>query len=367
MKIPSTYEESRELFRASLGLLKQKWPSASLEQETLAGTDLTVDWIQAPGAERNERLFVVTTGLHGIEAYAGAYVLQLIQNEFLPLLDQKNTGLLLVHAINPWGMKHRRRVNCENIDLNRSFIWGDERTPNPDYRQLQAMLEPGKPLGSLTAAQAVFAARLGRLLMKLGTGRIQSGLLSGQYAAARGLYFGGEARPQETALMMNLFREAFGRYERILHLDMHTGYGPKNTMTLVNSMREPRSTATLRRELGYEHIAATNPDEFYTIHGDMIDWLYRMAGEAFPGKPFYSTAFEFGTLGDHLFDHIRDMYAMISENQVYHFGASKFAGQVTRRRFEQLYLPDDPAWREAVLADSRRALNGILRAEGFLA
>lgn len=31
-----------------------------------------------------------------------------------------------------------------------------------------------------------------------------------------------------------------------------------------------------------------------------------------------------------------------------------------------LVPPDDPAWREAILAHSRRALDGILKAEGFL-
>jgi predicted deacylase len=366
MKIPATYEESRELFRASLAPLKQKWPSASLEQVKLKGSDLTVDWIQAPALERSERVLVITTGLHGIEAYAGVYVLQLIQQEFLPSLDEKNTGLLLVHAINPWGMKYRRRVNGDNIDLNRSFVAEGERRLNLDYERLRRLFNPLGRLHSLAWAQAVFLFKLAGALATLGAGRIKAGLLSGQYRENLGLYFGGGHTPQESRLMMRLFREAFGAYDRLLHLDMHTGYGPKNTLTLVNSMREPRSTEELRRVLGYEHIAATNPQEFYTIHGDMVEWLYRLAASEFPGKPFYSTSFEFGTLGDSLFDHVRDMFAMISENQSYHFDASEPAARVVRQRFEQLYLPDDPAWRDAVLRGARRALQGILTAEGFL-
>jgi predicted deacylase len=366
MKIPASYEESREDFQALLEPIQRRWPSAALGQETLTGSGLTVDWIQAEAAERPERVFILTTGLHGIEAYAGVYILQLFIEEFLPRLDEKTTGLLLVHAINPWGMQQRRRVNPDNIDLNRSFVDETRRAPNPDYERLAPLINPQRRLGSLPVEQARFLGGLGLKIWQMGTLRIKCGLLGGQYAHPRGLYFGGQSLPQESQLMMRLFREAFGRFGQVLHIDMHTGYGPPGQLTLVNSTREPRSGDVLRAAFGYEHIAAANPQEFYPINGDMVDWLYRLAQEEFPGKRFYSTTFEFGTLGDRLADHIRDMYAMVSENQMFHHGASEAARRVTRWRYEQLYLPDSPAWREAILAASRQALDGILKAEGFL-
>jgi predicted deacylase len=366
MKIPSSYEQSRADFRALLETIKRRWPSAALKRAALSASDLTIDWIQAEGAKQNDKVFILTTGLHGIEAYAGVYILQLFLEEYLPRLDEKTTGLVLVHAINPWGMQQRRRVNRDNIDLNRSFVGPDERQENPDYERLAAFINPQRRLGSLALEQGRFLAHLALKIAQMGTLRIKCGLLSGQYRHPRGLYFGGQTLPEETQVMMDLFRWAFEQFGQILHLDMHTGYGPRGQLTLVHSTREPRSGTELRAAFGYEHIAATNPEEFYPINGDMGDWLYRLAAAEFKDKRFYSTTFEFGTLGDRLTDHIRDMYAMVSENQMFYYGASETARQTTRWRYEQLYLPDDPAWREAIAAHSRRALNGILRAEGYL-
>jgi hypothetical protein len=65
-------------------------------------------------------------------------------DKYLPRLDPRTTGLLLVHAINPWGMKHHRRVNADNIDLNRTFLWNQAFDPafNPEYDFLNDYINP---------------------------------------------------------------------------------------------------------------------------------------------------------------------------------------------------------------------------------
>ena len=54
-----------------------------------------------------------------------------------------DTALVLVHANNPHGFAHQRRVNEDNIDLNRNFIDFDAKTPeSPEYAELHPALVP---------------------------------------------------------------------------------------------------------------------------------------------------------------------------------------------------------------------------------
>ena len=64
---------------------------------------------------------MLISGTHGVEGFAGS-ALQVglldegIQNELSP-----ESAVLMIHAINPYGMAHLRRFNEDNVDLNRNF------------------------------------------------------------------------------------------------------------------------------------------------------------------------------------------------------------------------------------------------------
>ena len=101
---PKTYEASRERFRQNLVIIQKYWLGAELSQHRIAGDeDLTIDWIHSPALEKNEKVLVFTTAEHGIEGYVGSAMQQRFIEKYLPRFDPRTTGLLLVHAINPWG------------------------------------------------------------------------------------------------------------------------------------------------------------------------------------------------------------------------------------------------------------------------
>ena len=107
---PTTYEASRARFRNHLSTVQSMWPKADLFQHVLPGDeDLTIDWIYSEALESNERVLLFTTGEHGVEGYVGSAMLQRFIEVYTPRLNPRNTGILLLHAINPWGMKHHRR------------------------------------------------------------------------------------------------------------------------------------------------------------------------------------------------------------------------------------------------------------------
>ena len=368
---PANYEASRARLRQNLGLVQSLWPSARLAAQRLAGDeDLTMDWIEAEARERKEKLLIFTTGQHGIEGYVGSAMLQVFIEEMLPRLEPDSTGLLLVHAINPWGMKHRRRTNRANVDLNRNFVRHPRdlaESVNPDYVKLEPFLNPKEPVGSLFWSNLSFLAGLLWRLGSWGQQRMHTATLLGQYRFPQGLYFGGSAIQEETETLAGLYRQHIGQYERVVLLDMHTGYGPRYQMSLVNSCREARDSEELQRQFGCPRAVKSDPAEFYCMNGDMLDYLYTLAGEEFPGTQLYATSFEFGTLGDSLAALIRSLRTMIWENQMHWFGTkTPKARERIERDFQEMYCPSEERWRTKAVADGRQAFQGILSAEGFL-
>jgi predicted deacylase len=368
MLFPESYEESRARFRDDLARVQTLWRDARLHSHCVdAAEDLTIDWIAAHAARR-ERLVIFTTGEHGIEGYVGSAMLKIIMDEFLPRLDSTNTGLLLVHIINPWGMKHKRRTNARNVDLNRNFLYNAQPDPslNPDYARFEKLLMPRGRVRNLTVSQLAFLARLLWRNARDGAKKIRATTLLGQYAYARGIFYGGDAIQEETRVLIGLLREWMREYAQIVHLDMHTGYGPRYQMQLVNSRFEPTASREFEKRFNYPRVSKATPNEFYEIRGDLIDFVYTLAQQEFPDKRIYSTTFEFGTLGDSTWNAVESLRIKVLENQMYWYGADDSVRAHIARDFENLYAPRDEQWRAKAIADARQAFDGILRAEGFV-
>jgi predicted deacylase len=366
---PSSYQASREQFRSLINRVRGRWPDARSISHAPHGDDLTIDTISAEAIESPTRRLIITTGEHGIEGYLGAVFLHWFADEFMPQLDPRRTGLLLVHAINPWGMAQRRRVNRSNVDVNRNFLAADDvftNDPNVDYASLQALLNPTGQLKSIGWSTARTAAHLLPNLIKIGAGRIQAAFTLGQYRFPRGVYYGGDAVQPETQFMMDLYREQWRGYEQVVHLDVHTGYGLRQQMSIVNSPQEPRTSEELRRAFAYPLIIKAVPGEFYAIRGDMIDFVYRLQRTEFPALRLYATTLEFGTFGDSLWGGLRSMRALALENQLHHYGAANDQVRAAvQHEFAELFMPSDAAWQAKAQADARQAMRGIFTAEGL--
>jgi hypothetical protein len=366
---PNTYEESRERFKGSLGLLASKWPGARLERHTLKDfPDLTIDWIWAEPREK-ENLVIISTAEHGIEGYVSGAAQYLFLQEFAPRLNAEDTGLLLVHAINPWGMHHRYRVNPRNVDLNRNFVFDGNYDPaiNPAYDSLSSLLNPPGPVRNLALENVLFLGRVIKGLVSPGKAAVQAASLLGQHRHPQGIYYGGREPEEETRVLMGLYREALERYRTVVQVDMHTGYGPRYQMTVLIPPPDPLTSAEAVALFKYPLVQKIDADEFYAISGDMGEYFYRLRDAEFPDRKLLASGFEFGTFGDSLFALIRSLRITILENQLRQYGArSEAIANAVRKEYGELFYPTEPRWREKALADSRQALEGILRAYGLI-
>lgn len=371
--IPESYEQARERFRSRLPALQAAWPRARLEVHTLPASDgdrdLSIDSIRADGLAGNERLLVFTTGEHGIEGYLGSAMLELFLEEYLPRLNPQTTGILLVHAINPWGMKHWQRNNAASVDLNRNFIGAEFAALedyNPGYSRLASFLSPAKRLGPRRLESLLFMDQTIHALVRFGARGLREAALNGQYRRPKGIYYGGQGLQVETGIVMGLYADAFNRYEQIVHLDIHTGYGPRNQMTLVTSPHERMNAVEITKRYGVPRVAACNPDEFYNIQGDMIDWEYSWMAQNHPSARFFAATCEFGTYGDSTLAALRSLRTTVFKNQVNHFGASPADQAWVDAEYRELYLPSEPEWFAKAQTDARQTFEGVLKAEGFV-
>jgi hypothetical protein len=360
---PDSYTSSRARFLRDVELLHTKWEFSRLESHPLKDhPDLSIDWFWAEPRVR-ENLVVFSTGEHGIEGYVGSAMLKTFMDEFAPRLNAENTGLLLVHAINPWGMRHHLRVNPNHVDLNRNFILdGDySKKINHDYDLILNFLNPQRPVRALSEESLPFLLKaIGRIIYP-GKARVHTASLFGQHSHPTGIYFGGTKLEEETEVLMGLYHSALAEYQNFIQMDIHTGYGPRDKMTVIIPPVDPTPSNEAAQKINYPAVQKIDETEFYAINGDMGEYVYRLRDAEFPGKNVFACGFEFGTYGDSLPALVRSLRSTVLENQLRHHGAvSAEAEAHIRAEYEELFFPAEPAWREKALADCRHAVQGIL-------
>lgn len=187
---------------------------------------LYIDKILLPASNESKNLIILTTGVHGIEGYIGAVMLDVFFEEIYPTLNTENTGVLIVANVNPYGMKYMRRYNENNVDLNRNFIenWDDfDRSSNKDYPKVVSFLQPEGKMGNAFFHEVGFYLSLAKEAVLTGADTISDALLTGQYEYPKGVYYGGNGDEKSTAYLKGVFAECLdGSYENIIHLDIHS-------------------------------------------------------------------------------------------------------------------------------------------------
>ncbi|MBR5596761.1 MAG: DUF2817 domain-containing protein [Lachnospiraceae bacterium] len=329
---------------------------------------LYIDTIYLPSKEKQTNLVVITTGVHGIEGYIGSVMLDVFWQEQYPQLDKDNTGVLVVANINPYGMKNHRRYNENNVDLNRNFImdWNDfDMSVNQDYPKVESFLGPQKKMGNALWHEAGFYAALAKNVISEGADAISNALLGGQYEYPQGVYYGGNGDQESTLYVKEVFEKTLqGGYENIVHIDIHSGYGPRYNMVIFNSVYETMSEAETVALFGYENVISFDSEDFYATTGDTTDFYYRLKEKTGTDTELFSTCFEFGTIGDSFMDSIISMKYTIEENQEHWYPTTnKIMKEIVKERYQELFYPTEKEWREKTVADFSAACEGVLEAK----
>ena len=369
----TTYEEVRENVVLRAESLRNAGATVHHTSYAVNANDnLYIDNLFIPAnTDTHKNLIVLTTGVHGMEGYIGSVMLDVFFEEIYPTLDLDTTGILVVANVNPYGMKNYRRYNENNVDLNRNFIldWDSfDLDSNVKYTQVQSFLEPEGAIGNAFWHEAGFYLSLGKEALTAGADTVSDALLTGQYRSAEGVYYGGNGDEYSTGYLKMVFNDClddqYGDYENIVHIDIHSGYGPRYNMVIFNSVYETLSEAESIEAYNYDHIIAYDSESFYATTGDTTDYFYRLAEQKKTDKTLFSTCFEFGTVGDSFFDSILSLKYTVDENRQYHFPTSnKITEEILHENYMELYYPTEVKWREKTVEDFKKAAAGVLNAK----
>ena len=197
------------------------------------------------GNPQSGRCLIVSSGVHGIEGFCGSA----IQHELLtsgllqPYLD--SVQVLVVHAVNPFGFSHLRRVNEDNVDLNRAFVSRDRYGQRDlEYETFRAAVFPRRWQGS--QLQKILR-KLQRFSENNGLGLLQDMLTRGQYQYSEDPFFGGQERPWSWHLWQHVCEDVQAHSDYVVHLDVHTGLGDYGSLEIIFAGQPESAELSLAR------------------------------------------------------------------------------------------------------------------------
>ncbi len=304
------------------------------------GEELTLD-VARRGPERPERVVVVSSGLHGVEGYLGSAIqCAFLEEELESLAVADTVAVVLVHGLNPYGFAYHRRVNENNVDLNRNFLLDGERFSGSParYGGLDGLLNPRTPPPSWE----LFLPRALATIARYGLPALKDAVAGGQYDFPKGLFYGGDG-PQRT---QEILRDNLGRWigpaaHRVLHLDFHSGLGARGTYKLLvdHAAGTPGAEALLRAFGPNVQPWAANGVS-YAIRGGLGTWCKAR----FPRVEYDVLAAEFGTVPI-----LKVIAALRAENRAHHWGEPGSAEvRAAKERCRDTFAPPDIAWRTTV-------------------
>jgi hypothetical protein len=349
-----TYADARRKLHAAAELTGHKIKSYA---HPLAGPDgeaMAMDVIRL-GDPKASRILVMTSGVHGPELFSGSAA-QIDALLDVDLRRHPDVGVLLVHAVNPYGTAWLRRVNEDNIDINRNFVDFAKPLPeNPGYGELA---DAFVPRDASPAAQEAAASRLKAYGEKHGAWALRIATSGGQFDHPDGMFYGGTGPTWSRRTMEAIVADhGLARRGLVAALDFHTGAGPFGYCEPIYSGDPDHPGCDrLKRWIGPAMTmqragkSATPPQQGLSSN------LWERTG----GHTAY-VSFEYGTVPT------ADVIESLRQDHILHRqGRNDWRGagvQTIKQRLLDAFCPDSREWREMVLVQARllveRVLNGL--------
>lgn len=297
--------------------------------------DLSID-IAIFGNPKPQRVVLHSSGLHGVEGFAGSAI-QLKLMDTLPQLPE-DAAVVFAHILNPYGMAWLRRVNESNVDLNRNFLSEDEAYNGAPlaYQKLDSMLNPES-----TPGFDFFLLRTTGCILRYGYNSLKQAIVGGQYEYPKGLFFGGSTLEEGPRRYSEWLTEHLGSTQHVVAIDIHTGLGKSGEDTLLVE-GEPDSLLykDLQAVFG-ERVAPWDPDQgvAYAIKGGHPNAVERVISN---GTVHFVTQ-EFGTLAP-----LKVLHALREENRWHHWGTGEL-DHASKKSILAAFRPDHPNWKTSII------------------
>jgi hypothetical protein len=337
--LTDTYEASRRRFLAAAA---QAGATAATYEHPMRGIDgeeLAID-VAAIGPDDAESVLIVVSGTHGVEGFTGS-ALQHHWFEHHAALRPSPLRVVLIHALNPYGFAWVRRVNEDNVDLNRNFVdWSQPPPANEDYGGLAHLLVPDAwddDTQQTTTLQLLAYAE------DVGFPRLQEVVSGGQYTHPTGVFYGGTEPVWSHRWLVGHLVELVGSATRLGLIDLHTGLGPWGHGELIS--HEGVDAPGYRRGTAWWRDVRSMRDG-ESVSADLEgDWLGAL-DDLLPDVEITAVALEFGTV-----DVVSVLQALRADAVLHAHGDPVGAeAAAVRAQVRAAFADDDPAWFDAVSA-----------------
>jgi hypothetical protein len=276
--------------------------------------------------------------------------------------ENNRPSVILVHAVNPYGMAHYRRANENNVDLNRNGLHPPDeweralgRDPNvANYQNLDAMLfNPRRAPTNVDLYLGIWI-RAAWAIYRHGMLALKRAMVTGQYHYSKGIFYGGQELQPSLVILYNFLETRLVQNQTLTMINVHTGLGPSGQDTLLalkDSGISPEELAdafhgshipTVTQAAsevasGYDLVIGTAEHFFAPLQTKKSDWILTQ---------------EFGTMST-----VFVGVSLILENMAHFHLPNTEAMEWARWTTKRAFYKRTPKWRQQVLTRGLNVLN----------
>ena len=188
------------------------------------GEELAID-VAHTRQDDARHLLLIISGTHGVEGFCGSGLqVGYLEDELYGALPP-NSATILIHALNPFGFAYLRRVNEENVDLNRNFL--DFSATLPSSAAYELVHEYLVPQDWDPEQRRAADAEIHKHMDKDRSRSFQADVSRGQYTRPNGLFYGGMKPTWSNQVFHQVLSDNNWRtVQTNIDLNLHTGLGP---------------------------------------------------------------------------------------------------------------------------------------------
>ena len=309
--------------------------------------ELAID-IAVIGSLKSGKAIMSSSGVHGVEGYPGSAIQLSIMDKLAKSLPFDDHAVILIHAVNPYGMAWWRRFNENNVDLNRNFLRTDEHYSGvPEgYEEVKDFINP-KTIPK--KREPSFKIRALMLILRHGFNNLKQAVAEGQYQYPTAIQYGGSKLEKGPTMLIEWLMTNLASTNKLFAIDHHTGLGPSGHDTLLLPLElkfDDREKFAKLQNLFPGHIELLDAKSGvgYEIKGDIHQGLVNR----FPNISWTYLTQEFGT-----FKPIKVIRANRDENRWTQWGShideAGAKNHWSRYNLLRIFNPNDANWQEKII------------------
>ena len=352
---PADYRQGRHEFvhaceQAGVDVVSRVHPQA----EGRDGKPLFLDTAVIGPREAKKALLLISA-THGVEGYFGSGVQTGLMREGLAERAPKDTKIVVLHALNPYGFSWDRRVNEDNADINRNCIDFADPPANHPYDTLASAISPDDISDeSLHRANA----KLIDYLKVHGAFALQEAISKGQYKYPKGVYYGGAREAWSLKMLKDVFVETLAHVKKLTVIDFHTGLGAFGAGEMITEDLPGSAAYKRAKAMWGTRVASSEAGE--SVSAPLSGTIDKAVAKWLRAVELTFAALEVGT---------RDTRAVFNalrkDNWLHCFAPGRHKNkqaETIRLELRDAFYPDTAEWKRMVWGHANEVVNQTLKA-----